>query len=282
LRKRLRDVIGDSVVGGGAIKSYNSFDIVGDIAITRLPDLSIDNAKEVARAILDSNRGVKAVFAQISPVNGPHRIRRLAYVAGENKTTTIHKEWGCTFKVDIKNCYFSPRLSFERQRIAMLVQPGEKIVNMFAGVGCFSLVIAKRVPSSKVYSIDINPNAVKLMEENIRANRVYGQVIPLLGDSKALIEKQLYGSADRVLMPLPEKAFEYLSAAVLALKPAGGWIHIHAFEHLTKTKNPIDFFRKKLEVTGNDLFRDFQIASVRLVRSTGPNWCQLVADMHVS
>ena len=89
-----------------------------------------------------------------------------------------------------------------------LVKAGETVVNMFAGVGCFSVIIAKTVPQTKVYSIDVNPTAVQYLEENVKLNRVYGEVISLLGDSKDIINTQLQGVADRVLMPLPEKALD--------------------------------------------------------------------------
>ena len=153
---------------------------------------------------------------------------------------------------------------------------------MFAGVGCFSIVIAKKVSSAKVFSIDINPVAIKFMEENIRLNRVYGKVIPLLGDAKTIIENQLQQSADRVLMPLPEKAYEYLPCAVSALKASGGWIHLHAFEHATKTENPAEKVKQKVTEKLQALGVDYEIPLVRVVRSTGPNWWQLVADIHVT
>jgi tRNA G37 N-methylase Trm5 len=166
--------------------------------------------------------------------------------------------------------------------IAHLVQPDETVVNMFAGVGCFSIIIAKHARAEKVFSIDANPVAVKFMEENIRRNRVYGKVVPLLGDSKAIIENRLQRCADRVLMPLPEKALAYLPCAVSALKASGGWIHVHAFEHALKTENPARKVRQKVTKTLDASGVNFEVPHVRLVRSTGPNWFQLVADVHVN
>jgi tRNA (guanine37-N1)-methyltransferase len=166
-------------------------------------------------------------------------------------------------------------------RIARLVQPDEVVVNMFAGVGCFSIIIAIHAQAARVLSIDVNPVAVKFMEENIRRNRVYGKVVSLLGDSKAIIENRLQRCADRVLMPLPEKVFEYLPCGVSALKKSGGWVHIHAFEHAPKTESAAEKVKQKLAETLGALGVDFEISCVRVVRSTGPNWFQLVADVHV-
>jgi tRNA (guanine37-N1)-methyltransferase len=142
------------------------------------------------------------------------------------------------FSVDVEKCYFSPRLFYERSRIAGLVRSGETVANMFAGVGCFSIVIAKRLDVAKVLSIDVSPAAIQFMHENIRINRVYGKVIPILGDSKMIVEQQLKRVADRVLMPLPEKAFSYLLYAVSALKTSGGWVHYYDFEHAGKNEKP--------------------------------------------
>jgi tRNA (guanine37-N1)-methyltransferase len=281
LRKRLRKNLLSVLSYEDFRKVYNSFDVVGDIAIIRLPCTSSVNAQTAAKAIMSLHRNVKTVLLQASPVAGNLRLRRLSHVAGENKTSTVHKEHGCVFSVDVEKCYFSPRLSHERRRIAGIVKPNETVVNMFAGVGCFSIMIAKHVSAMKVFSIDVNPAAIQFMQENIRLNRVYGKVIPLLGDAKEIVNSQLQRVADRVLMPLPEKALEYLPCAVSALKASGGWIHYYGFEHAAKTESPTEKAKLKVAKALEALGVDLKVFSVRVVRSTGPNWFQLAADIHV-
>jgi tRNA (guanine37-N1)-methyltransferase len=282
LRRRLKETFANVFPSEVSMGVYNAFDIIGDIAIVKLPNNSAAKAEAVAEAIMNRHKNVKTVFVQASAVTGDFRLRSLTHVAGENRTVTVHKESGCSFAVDVKSCYFSPRLSHERMRIARLVQPDETVVNMFAGVGCFSIIIAKHAQAAKVFSIDVNPVAVQFMEENIRRNRVYGKVIPLLGDSKTIIENRLQRCADRVLMPLPEKALEYLPYAVSALKASGGWIHVHAFEHAKQAENPAEKVRQKVTETLDVSEVNFEVPHVRVVRSTGPNWYQLVADVHVN
>jgi len=266
---------------GVSSKAYVSYDIVGYIAIIRLPNASPENAQNVAKAIMNIYKNVKTVLVQASPVTGDFRLRRLTHVAGENKTSTIHKEYGCLFSVDVEKCYFSPRLSHERMRIAGIVKPNETVVNMFAGVDCFSIIIAKHVSATKVFSIDVNPTAIQFMQQNIRLNRVYNKVIPLLGDSKAIVNSQLQRVADRVLMPLPEKALEYLPCAISALKASGGWIHYYDFAHAKKTESPAEKVKLKVAETLDALGVDFEFSLVRIARSTGPNWFQIAADVHV-
>jgi tRNA (guanine37-N1)-methyltransferase len=260
---------------------YNSYDIVGDIAIIKVPNGNLETATKAAQAILALYpRKVKTVFMQTGAVQGDFRVRELKFLAGENRTVTTHKESGCSFKVDVKKCYLSPRLLFEHQRVANLVASGEVVVNMFSGVGCFSVFIAQKT-GAKVYSIDINPTAIECMLENVKLNRVYNKVVPLLGDSKEIIDAQLHGVADRVLMPLPELALQYLPYALKALKPSGGWLHYYDFEHATKKEEPLEKTISKLRKRLDGLGVKYDIAFSRIVRSTGPNWHQTVVDVHV-
>jgi len=259
-----------------------SFDVVGDIAIVKIPDDLKHRAKEIAEAIMQSNSHIKTVLNQVSPVSGDFRLRRFELVMGEKKTETIHKEHGCLFKVDLEKCYFSPRLSFERARIARQVKPSEVVVNMFAGVGCFSIVIAKKSEARRAYSIDINPWAIKYAEENVRLNRVEHIVKPILGDAKRVIEEKLRNVSDRVLMPLPEKAYEYADFALMALKPSGGIIHYYDFVHAGKNENPVHKVEEKISHKFSLLGVDFEVYSGRIVRTIGPRWFQIVLDIKIN
>src|SRR5208283_1788260 len=180
LRKKLRKKLSTALSPAESNQVYSSFDVIGDIAIIKVANDDMVNAEKIATKIMAIHRNVKTVFAQASPILGDFRVRKLRLLAGEDKTSTKYKESGCVFAVDVEKCYFSPRLSHERLRIASLVKSSETVVNMFSGVGCFSIVIAKTVGKTKVFSIDVNPTAVQYMEENVRINRVYGKVIPLL------------------------------------------------------------------------------------------------------
>jgi len=280
LRKRLRDKVSDALSTEQLSRVYSSFDIIGDIAIVK--HNNVQNPEVVAKQIMSIHKRVKAVFSPVTRIKGDYRVRQLRLLAGEYKTTTVHKEWGCTFKVDIEKCYFSPRLSFEHKRIARLVSAGEVVVNMFAGVGCFSILIAKNAGQSKVYSIDVNPTAVECMSENVRANGVSGQVFPLLGDSKEIIHTQLQSVADRVLMPLPEKALEYLPFALSALRSTGGWIHYYDFQHVQEKEDPVEKTKLKVAEKLDGLGITYVFANSRVIRPTGPNWYQTVLDIHVT
>ena len=281
LKGNLKTVLADKIEPEQLKQIYKTYDIVGDIAVIRVPESQLRHSRLIAEAIMSTHREVKAVWRQSSSVSGDFRLRSLEFLLGEKTTETRYKEHGCVYITDLRKAYFSPRLSYERMRIAELIQPGEVVLNMFAGVGCYSISVAKHSEPLKVYSVDVNPSAVQYLHENIRLNRVADVVIPIQGDAKKVTEKELQNVADRVLMPLPERAYEYLDYAHLALKPTGGWIHYYGFEYANKNENPVEKAETKVSEKMRRLCSNFQVEFGRIVRPIGPRWYQVVLDIHV-
>lgn len=277
----MKTVLADKLNSEELKRIYKSYDIVGDIAIIRVPEPQLRYSKLIAEAIMTIHKEVKSVWRQSSSVSGDFRLRKLEHILGKETTETCYREHGCVYKTDLKKAYFSPRLSYERMRIAGLIQKGETVVNMFAGVGCYSITIAKHSAPMKVYSVDVNPSAFQYLRENIRLNRVEAVVVPLQGDAKEMIGMELQNVADRVLMPLPELAYDYLDYARLALKPAGGWIHYYSFEHAKKSEDPVQKAEKHVLEKLGRLDDGFQVSRGRVVRTIGPRWFQVVLDIHV-
>jgi tRNA (guanine37-N1)-methyltransferase len=272
-------ILGTSASPSAVAKSY---DIVGDIAIIRVHKILRPKAHVIAEVIMEKNKQVKTVLLQTGPVLGKFRLRKLQWIAGENKTETVHKEFGCLFEVDLKQVYFSPRLSYERIRIAKVAQPSEVVINLFSGVGCFSILMAKFSKIDKVYSIDINPIAVQYMWKNVELNKIEERVIPIVGDAKKVAEKRLKNRADRVLMPLPDEAYEHLEQALIALKPSGGYIHYYTFEHATKNESPVEKAKARVSEKLRKIKTGFVIPFGRIVRTIGPNWYQIVIDIQIT
>ena len=257
---------------------YRSYDITGDIAVIKVPDNLREKRTLIAEAVMAANRSVKAVLGQVSPVSGEYRVRELEWILGERRTEATYRENGCVFKVDLAKAYFSPRLSHERLRIAKLVQPGEVVVNMFAGVGPFSIVIAKHSKASRIYSIDVNPEAITYMRENITLNKMGDRIVPLLGDAKEVMKREAKGVADRVIMPLPEKASEYLDAAIEASKLGDSWLHYYEHVHV-QGGDPVEMVRDRLSHLLRDRGIGHEFSAGRIVRDVGPRWYQVVIDM---
>ncbi len=260
---------------------YRSYDIIGDIAVIRIPEQLTSRSAAIAEALMHQHKHVKAVWRQSGPVSGSYRLRKLDWIAGEERTETTYKEHGCIFKVDVERCYFSPRLAFERMRIAKAVADDETVVNMFAGVGSYSILIAKHSNAAKIYSIDLNPIAVKYMQENTLLNKVSDRVVTIEGDAEAVIRRNLQRTADRVIMPLPEDAYRYLESASTALRPIGGWIHYYDFEHSAEGEDPLQKAESRVAEKLNQQRLDFSIQRGRVVRQTGPHWHQVAIDIKI-
>ncbi len=273
LKQALKGIISDAEIS----EVYSAFDIIGDIAVIRIPDQLMPKKKEIAEAILKNVKPVKSVFVQSSPVSGDFRVRSLEWTAGENKTLALHREHGCRFKVDVGKVYFSPRLSTERSRIASMVGDGEVVVNMFAGVCVFSIIIARK-RKCHVYSIDINPDAHSLCIENVKLNKVEDRITPMLGDASDIIARELRGKADRVIMPLPERAKEYIEPAVAALKDGGGMIHY--FTHIGADSKK-DAPKACAEEVEGLMKTRYKLEGVRVVKEVGPRFYQVVADLRI-
>jgi len=254
----------------------SAFDQIGDIIIVRIPDSLIPKKKIIGKALLEQVKTANSVFYQSSPVEGDFRTRNLELIIGDKKTETEYKENGCRFIVDVEKAFFSPRLSTERERISNLVNDDDVIVNMFGGVGMFSLLAAKK-KSCTVYNIDINPIASKLCEENIKINKLKGKVISLNGDSTAIIEDRLQEKADRVLMLLPERSDEFLDVAISSLKKNGVvhyYSHIHAEKKQDAAKLSEEHFLSVNKIQA-------RITSSRVVRPVGPRFYQTVVDAEI-
>ena len=255
----------------------SSFDQIGDIIILRIPDALSSKKKIIGETLLNEVKIARSVFYQASAVEGDFRTRDLEILAGEDNTETEYKEFGCKFIVDVENAFFSPRLSTERERIANLIQDGEVVTNMFAGIGMFSIMAAKKKKCT-VYSLDINPVASKLCEKNIAINKLTGKVISINGDASKIINEQLINKSDRTLMLLPEKSDEFLESAINTTKD-NGIIHYYSHIHADKKSDAGKLSEEHyLQVTPVKS----EILDSKIVRPVGPRYYQTVVDVRIS
>ena len=199
-----------------------SFDIIGSIAIIKLPYNLLSFQQDIGSAIIKAHKNIKTV-ANDKGVKGNLRIRDIDVIAGELNTETIHKEYNIKLSVDVAKVYFSPRLSSEHYRISQLVKPQETILDMFAGIGPFSIMIAKYSKAERIFAIDLNSFAIKYLIRNIDQNKVTN-VFPLEGDVRLMIRK--IPKVNRIIMNLPMGAHEYLPEAFAVLEKIGV-VHYH-------------------------------------------------------
>jgi tRNA (guanine37-N1)-methyltransferase len=244
-----------------------SFEVVGDIAMVEDRD-----AEHVAAALMSTSRSIKTVIAPISDVEGEFRTRRFRHVAGEARTVTLHKEHGLRYRVDLEGAYFTPRLGTERLRIAGLVSPGDVVLDMFAGVGPFSLLLAKK--GAKVIAMDKNPVAVKYLRENALLNKV--NRIEILEGNAAQLALRYENRADHVIMNLPHSACEFLSPAIRAAK-SEGIVHYYCIAPDDDLYRDLALIKK----AADDMDVEVEVLYKEIVRSYAPHRSNVVIDFRL-
>ncbi len=224
------------------------FDLIGSRESGAVAILHVEEGedpKKAAEEIMRRHKHVKSVLLRVGPRDGIYRLRPLILVLGDENTEVIHKEHGYRLKLDPMKVYFSPREATERELIAKQVSPGEKVLVMFAGVGPFAIAIA-RLQSlvKKVIGVEINENAYRYFLENVRINKVEDKVIPILGDVREVCPS-MFGTFNRVLMPLPKGAYEYLDLGLKSLKSPRGVLHFYYWGGEEAHQEAIDMVKQK-------------------------------------
>lgn len=272
----LIDVLRDSLPPHLLAVVPKSLDVIGHIAIVEVPAELVPFENSVGKAVLETCPNVRTVMAKASVFSQDYRIRELRLIAGEDNTVTYHREHGCVFQLDVRTVFFSPRLGHERLRIASQVQPNETVVDMFAGVGPYSILVAKRQPASTVYAVDINPSAFKFLVSNVLANKVLRNVSPIMGDIRYLVRFRLFGIADRVIMNLPGKAINFVQEACSSLKEKGGILHFYSFESGENSQEVASRdLKERVEASGRKLR---SVLATRVVKEIAPYKFQVAVD----
>jgi len=249
-----------------------AFDVIGDIAVLKIPEDLEAHRAEIGRAILAWNPRLRVV-AQDRGVMGDRRVRRIEVVAGEDRTTTVHVEFGLRYHVDVARAYFSPRLGTERRRIADLVTPGEIIVDPFAGVGPYAILIARRSRAERVVASDANPDAVALLRTNVATNRA-DRVEVRLGDARDVL--RVVAPVDRVVLDLPHDAMRFLPDALRVLRPRGT-VHVYGIVERAEVDDRTQLIRRAAEREG----RRVEVLGVHTVRAYSPTQHHAAFDVTV-
>ena len=196
-----------------------NYDILGNIAIIKFPDETKKEEKLKKAQELLKNPSVKTVVEKTEKVHGRLRTIKTRFLAGEKNLIAEYRESGCRFKMNIETCYFSPRLANERIEVARLIgkMKNPSILVMFAGVGPFSIVIAKNCKCKKIVSIELGKECCKYAAENLKLNHIYSGVEIMQGDVKKAIKK-IHEKFDVIVMPRPNLKESFLADALKVAK----------------------------------------------------------------
>ena len=266
--KNFSELLEDELTAEEIENLKTSFDTIGDIVILEIPDELYDKRQIIGDAAYKFTKR-KAVYMKKSAIKGTIRIRDLEFLAGVDDSVTIHKEHGARLKLDVREVYFSPRLATERKRVMESVRDGEKILDMFCGIGPFPIVIARN-RNVEIASVDINESAIKYLEENIRLNKLKGTIKPYCGDVRE-VSKSFNCKFDRIIMNLPGLAYTFLDVAVDLIKD-GGTINYYEFS------NGYEQGIKRLEMACESAGKKVEIINCRKVKSISPDEWHVAID----
>ena len=204
----------------------SSYQKIGDIVIINTKKELWEYDKQIGQMILKNIPNTRTVCRRTDFITGQFRQPNVKVIAGEKNTETTHKEHEISYKLDVSKIMFSKGNLTERRRLIDQVKQDEVIVDMFAGIGYFSIGLGKSSKAKKVYAIELNPESYHYLWENIKLNKVESKVTPIFGDCKKECES-LGKIADRVLMGLIPTPKDYLDAAMKVIKK-NGIIHYHS------------------------------------------------------
>ena len=264
----------------------SSYDMIGEILLIKLSDELLDFKKRIGEVLLKKFKK-KSVFTKISDVSTIYRTIKWNCIAGVDDSFTIHKMNNLRLAVNINEVYFNPRFATEYIRIADKCQDNWNVIDLFAGIGPFSLTAAC-LKKLNVYSCDINPKAINLFNKNLELNKnkIHGRIMIFQGDAGEVMMKHNFPKADLIFMNLPEQGINYLELAISKLKSTGKII-LYQFIRFKDKSNPkeIDSHQKKLrnkllkyQKIDNLQFSSFTV-EYRILREVSPSKSHIVWEI---
>ncbi|MBR9704923.1 hypothetical protein GOV12_05915 [Candidatus Pacearchaeota archaeon] len=196
------------------------YDVMGNIAIIRNEKKTLKQKKADAKIIL-SRPSVETVLDRVTNVKGRLRTIKVRHIAGVKNLISLYRENACSFKFNIETCYFSPRLSNERQKISEKIKMKDKVLVMFAGIGVYPIVLYKYSKPEHIVGIEIGRECIKYFKENLKLNRIpEGKISVVSGDVKKKVDRSL-GKFDVVIMARPNLRETFLKYGLIACKKGG-------------------------------------------------------------
>ncbi len=242
-----------------------SYQAIGDICLVKLREFVAKKYKHmIGGIILDNFPQFRTVCLQ-KGISGEYRRPDVEVIAGHKNTETMHNELGCRFKIDVAKIMWSKGNHFERQRLLKLVKPDEIILDMFAGIGYWSVILAKHKKVNRIIAVEKNPESFDYLIENICLNKLLN-VTAIQNDCRNFTYDK---KADRIIMGYFPDTLKFLPAA-LKLSKKGTKIHFHELtNNLEKLKSDIK------------RFKNIKVENIREVKEYSPSKKHYVFDLEV-
>ncbi|MFX1322388.1 MAG: class I SAM-dependent methyltransferase family protein [Promethearchaeota archaeon] len=277
-KEKFKEKLKDSLTEEELSVLPRGFQTLGKVIIFKLNPRLIQKKEIIGKAYLELFPNIRSIYINLGRIIGPFREpEKIEYIAGIEDPIVEHKEHGVIYRFDITKIMFSKGNVNERKYLSTLVKDGETIVDMFAGIGYFSLPIAKHSSPKKIYSIEINPVSHKFLVENIKINHLEDIIIPILGDSKkeVLNLSRSKIKADRIIMGILPSPKDFINEALSLTNDNGSVIHYEGVVNKEEFMSLFEDFNEEAKNIGYQT----ELKANRIIKSYGPNLFHTVLDI---
>jgi tRNA G37 N-methylase Trm5 len=216
------------------------------------------------------------------------RVGRIGEIVGERRESTVElllgeddwvvrRENGVDYGYHFTKCMFSAGNVNERRRMGEVGLAGETVIDLFCGIGYYTLSMLVHSEVAQVHCCEWNPKAVEALKWSLQKNGVGDRCTVHEGDNR-VTAPHLSGRADRVILGLLPTAEGGFDLAINCLNNGGGFLHIHGVAPASDHQSWVDEIITKL----SNIKHDFSISETSRVRvkSYAPHWDHLVLDLH--
>ncbi len=269
----LKDILKDSVKGSELRLLPSGWHIIGDIIVITIDPAIEHMKKKIAEAMLKMYPSCNTVVRDLG-IKGQYRLPQREILTGNN-TETINKENGCLFKLDVTKVMFS-KGNLHEKKLMSNIGDNETIVDMFAGIGYFTIPMAVHTNPEKIIAIELNPDSYEYLRENISLNHVEDIVEALNGDCAQLTPE---GIADRVIMGYVGTTHHYLQYGIRSIKKSGGMLHYHETTPESLIfERPVARIKEAARIEG----RHIEVTECRKVKKYSPGVWHVAVDTRIT
>lgn len=153
------------------------------------------------------------------------RTPNVSMLLGESGLVT-HKDNMITYQFDVTKCMFSFGNVREKMRMAELDCSDEVVVDLFAGIGYFTLPLLVHAKAKHLYACEWNPDAVAALRHNLALNKVARERYTVIeGDNRLHRPTNV---AQRVMLGILPSSMDWMKTALCCVdKKTGAILHCH-------------------------------------------------------
>ena len=271
IKKKLSPVLSSSLMN----RLPDKWEKIGTVVTIKLPDELKQHQEIIGTAYREVLR-CKTVLNDKGGILGVYRKPIVELLSGDRITETIHTEQGIRFKMDPQRIMFSSGNMTERRRMATISNSRETVVDLFAGIGYFTLPIAVYSKPKKIFACEINPIAYRYLCANIVLNHVTDIIEPLCGDNRKTAPKDC---ADRVILGYLQEPWSFLTVALECLKNQIGILHYH---EVVPCESIPELPLKRIQTAAKNTHRSVELLKINKIKSYAPRIHHVVLDVRIT